>query len=106
MEWGAVWRAIGSQLPRIPRGPSPGSHGLDPLLAAGTAVYCVHSEADEGLDHLYALAGGGLSTLRAHPGFRFEILEGADHTFTMRWSQAALLERLVSWLEERFGGDR
>jgi pimeloyl-ACP methyl ester carboxylesterase len=103
MPWGAVLRALGSQLPRLSVGTAVGSHGLAPLLDAGTPVYCLHSEADEGLDHLYALAGRGLTALHASPAFRFEVIAGADHTFTMRWSQDALVERLAGWMEERFG---
>jgi pimeloyl-ACP methyl ester carboxylesterase len=103
MPWGAVLRALSSQLPRLAGPTAVGSHGLRPLLEAGTHIYCLHSEADEGLDHLYALAGRDLSELRASPAFRFEVVEGADHTFTMRWSQDALAERLAAWMEERFG---
>jgi dienelactone hydrolase len=99
MEWRAVLRALESQLPRLGARAVRGSHGLDPLLERGTAILCLHAEADEGLDHLYALAGRGLPALRERPGFRFEIMEGADHTFTMRWSQRVLLERLAEWLE-------
>jgi pimeloyl-ACP methyl ester carboxylesterase len=105
MPWGAVLRAVGSQLPRF-SGPAPaGSHGLAPLLARGAQLYCLHSEADEGLDHLYALAGRSLSALRASPAFHFEVMKGADHTFTMRWSQRELVDRLAGWMEERFGRD-
>jgi pimeloyl-ACP methyl ester carboxylesterase len=99
MEWRAVLRALESQLPRLGGRAVRGSHGLDLLLERGTAIFCLHSEADEGLDYLYALAGRGLPALRERPGFRFEIMEGADHTFTMRWSQRVLLERLAEWME-------
>lgn len=102
--WSDVLRAVRSQLSGLSARPAlaNGVPGLDLILERGVPIFCVHSEADEGLDHLHALAGKDLTGLRSKDGFRSEVLEGADHTFTMRWSQALLLARLEAWLEERF----
>jgi pimeloyl-ACP methyl ester carboxylesterase len=104
LEWKDVLRALRSQLPKLfaRRGFASGAHGLGPLLKRGIPVYCLHSEADEGLDHLHVLAGKRLQELCSQTGFRLEVLEGADHTFTMRWSRIELFGRLEKWLEETF----
>lgn len=101
MSWRDVVRAVRSQIPR-PGGSGirDGTRALRSLLDRGVRVWSFHSEADEGLDCLRVLAGRRMAELQRREGFRFEVLEGADHTFTMRWSQAALLDGLESWLEE------
>ena len=40
------------------------------------------------------------------PHFRFEILEGTDHTFSPRWAQEKLLSLLTRHLESHFAEDR
>jgi len=102
--WGNVGRALRSLSPRPARRP-PAEHeprAIMSLLNRGTRVYCIHSEADEGLDCLDLLLGPDRAVVHGHAGFTLEVLVGADHTFTLRWSQEELLSRITDWMRSSF----
>jgi dienelactone hydrolase len=48
--------------------------------------------------------GEAFPELRAHPRIRLEFMKLADHTFTIRSQQEALLASLSAWVEERVLG--
>jgi alpha-beta hydrolase superfamily lysophospholipase len=64
------------------------------LCDRGCDVCLVYSSDDPGLDHFYEQVGSGYRAIAAHPRFSLRIIEGPDHTFTPRWSQAELTEVL------------
>lgn len=77
---------------------------LTRLVDTGVDVLLVFSAGDPGQGHLALHAGRSLDRLRRRAGFRLEIIEGADHTFTPVRSQTVLRELLTSHLVERFVG--
>jgi pimeloyl-ACP methyl ester carboxylesterase len=72
-------------------------HGLCDRGVNCLLVYCAD---DPGREHLDDQLGRELEKLRSRRGFRLEIVEGPDHTFTPLWSQE-LLATLVSEHLER-----
>jgi dienelactone hydrolase len=70
------------------------------LADRGVQVLLVHSEGDEGLDYLQVIAGKEGLKQRQSQLFRLEIIPGANHTFTLLWSQKHLLKLVEDWLLE------
>jgi pimeloyl-ACP methyl ester carboxylesterase len=60
----------------------------------------IYSEGDEGLDYLHVILGDKLTEWRASGSLRLEMIEGANHTFTLIWSQEHLLKVLRGWMQE------
>jgi len=48
------------------------------------------------------MLGRHARALSKNPNFRIRVLKGANHLFTQRWAQAALLELMGEWI---WGGD-
>lgn len=65
------------------------------LMQGGTNVFLIYSGNDGGLNELEAQLGENGKALKKHTRFKFQIVEGADHTFTPLWAQRRLLD-LVS----------
>jgi hypothetical protein len=70
------------------------------LLRRGTRVQLIFSGNDGGLDVMEEHLGSGASKLTGRAGFKLEVIDGPDHTFTPRWSQRRLGELLQRWLQE------
>jgi pimeloyl-ACP methyl ester carboxylesterase len=68
--------------------------GVDSLL--------VFSFMDGGLDMIEKHLGRGVRKMRSYKNFRFEIVEGADHTFTPIESQSALHKLLTRHVTTHF----
>ncbi len=72
------------------------------LLARGVRVLFVHAEGDEGLDFVQMAFGDDAQRWHDAQGFRFEIIQGANHTFTLLWSQEKLLQIVCDWAERTY----
>ncbi len=71
------------------------------LLARGVRLLELHAEADQGLDYVRLRLGDRLAALDDHPGWAFEVLESANHTFTRLWAQRRLVASLDGWMAAR-----
>jgi hypothetical protein len=78
-------------------GMSDAGKNLHALRERGVRLFHIYSEGDEGLDYLYLMLGDELKDLISTEPSRFEIIEGANHTFTLLWSQEYLLELVCNW---------
>jgi pimeloyl-ACP methyl ester carboxylesterase len=78
------------------------NHGEELRLLAERGVRLLHvlSEGDEGLDYLRVVLGNRLHELSRHGLLETEIVHGANHTFTLRWSQEYLLKLVRNWVWE------
>lgn len=65
------------------------------MMKGGTNVFLLYSANDGGLNELETQLGENAKALQKHSRFKFQIVEGADHTFTPLWAQRRLLD-LVS----------
>jgi dienelactone hydrolase len=71
-------------------------HGLfRGLLQREVRVFLLFSANDGGLDEVETHLGANASRLRRQKHFRFEVVDGADHTFTPIWAQKKLGDLLV-----------
>ena len=73
---------------------------LQLLSERGVRLLAVHSEADEGLDYLPLVLGKRLDAWSESGFMKIEIIKGANHVFTMTWSQDELLEVIGDWATE------
>jgi hypothetical protein len=63
----------------------------------------IYAEGDEGLDYLYVVLGRKvLCELRSDAKMGIEILPGANHTFTLLWSQKCLLDLVQRWVQAQW----
>ena len=69
----------------------------------GAAILLVYSAIDGGLDVIDEHLGENARKLRGRPGFRMEVIDGPDHTFTATSSHARLLELVSTHLASAFG---
>lgn len=76
---------------------------LRAIVASGIDVLIVFSAGDPGIAYLTMHAGRALDRLRERPGFEMVTIEGADHTFTPRWSQEVLEAQIVERIVGRWG---
>lgn len=72
------------------------------LLGRGVRLLFIHAEGDEGLDIVQMILGDEVKQWSHSKQFRLDIIEGANHTFSLLWTQEKLLERICGWTE-RFG---
>ena len=68
---------------------------FDGLLKRDVRVFLLFSDNDSGLDEIETHLGAGAVNLRGQKHFRFEVMQGADHTLTPLWAQHRLGELLV-----------
>ncbi|MGI9146866.1 MAG: alpha/beta fold hydrolase [Chloroflexota bacterium] len=74
---------------------------LQALLDRGSTVLVIFDENDGGRDVFDAHLGRDGGRFRRDPGFRLEIVRGADHTFSRVRDQRALLALLGGYLDDR-----
>ncbi|MEO8904973.1 MAG: alpha/beta fold hydrolase [Polyangiaceae bacterium] len=74
--------------------------GFRQLTARGTRCLMVFGAEDGGVDVIEEHLGRDAASMRNAPGFRMEILEGPDHTFTPLWTQRRLLHLVSEYLDE------
>lgn len=65
----------------------------------------LYSEGDEGLDHFRGVVGKRLSEWTASGLLEIKIIRGANHTFTMLWSQDELRAIVREWMAPLIHGD-
>jgi pimeloyl-ACP methyl ester carboxylesterase len=80
------------------------ANGFKEILKRGTETLLVFGSNDGGLDLMEGHLGPRAKKVEKYPGFRLEIVEGTDHTFTPIWSQM-WLEKLVGASIERWRRD-
>jgi pimeloyl-ACP methyl ester carboxylesterase len=74
------------------------SANLRSLSERGVRLLHIYSEGDEGLDYLHVILGGKLKEWRSDGRFHIETIQGANHTFTLLWSQEHLMKVVQSWM--------
>jgi len=96
------WEHARQNVNRAIVGESDVARGFRRLLRRGTDVLLVFSEYDGGRDVVDAHLGEDAERFRREPGFRFEVMEGTDHTFSPVASREPLVALLTSHLASRF----
>jgi len=86
-------RKVSSEVNRV-------SANLRSLSERGVRLLHIYSEGDEGLDYLHVILGDKLKAWRSDGRLDIETIQGANHTFTLLWSQEHLLKILQGWMQE------
>lgn len=73
------------------------------LLQRGTRVLMLFSANDGGLDEVETHLGESAARLRGLEHFGFQVVEGADHTFTPMWAQRRLSDLLTQHVLRAYG---
>lgn len=74
------------------------------LTSRGVRLFHLYSEGDEGLDYFQVVVGKRLGELDSDPNADYEVVRGANHVFTLLWSQDVLLDSVERWAH-RYAGD-
>ena len=85
----------------VDSGEHPGA-GLRALSERGARVFHVYCEGDEGLDYFHVVLGKQADAVGRLPGARFDVIAGANHVFSLRWSQDRLVELVSGWAREHW----
>jgi pimeloyl-ACP methyl ester carboxylesterase len=72
---------------------------LRSLSERGVRLLHIYSEGDEGLDYLHVILGGQLQEWRSDGRLDMEVIQGANHTFTLLWSQDHLVKVVQDWAQ-------
>lgn len=72
---------------------------LNSLAKRGVRHLHLYSEGDEGLDYIHVVLGRKFNEWTASGLLTVDIIKGADHSFTLLWSQERLLTRIRDWME-------
>ncbi len=78
--------------------------GFRALCARGAQCLLLFGAHDGGVDLIEEHLGAGASRMRKLAGFRMEIIEGPDHTFTPLWTRRLLFRRIEEYMLQNFGG--
>jgi hypothetical protein len=73
---------------------------LAELNDRGVHLYHLYCEGDEGLDYFQVVLGRNLERVSRGKRSRFEVIAGANHVFTLLWSQEELVKRVCAWADE------
>jgi hypothetical protein len=73
---------------------------LHQLAERGVRLLHVYLEGDEGLDYFQLIVRKWLREWSALGLLEVRVIPGANHTFTLRWSQEHLLHLVQDWLHE------
>jgi hypothetical protein len=95
---GAPLRAISGRLTR--RQAPETRQASDDLRALGrrnVRLYHLYCEGDEGLDYFHVVLRGEIEAVASNDRARFEVVRGANHVFTMAWSQDYLVKVVCDW---------
>ena len=80
---------------------------LRSLSERGVRLLHIYSEGDEGLDYLHVILGDKLKGWRSDARLSMEVIQGANHTFTLLWSQEYFLNVIRDWAHrELLRGDQ
>jgi pimeloyl-ACP methyl ester carboxylesterase len=69
------------------------------LADRGVRLLHVYSEGDEGLDYFQMMVGNRLREWSTSALLEVEIIRGANHTFTLLWSQEHLVRLICNWAQ-------
>ncbi|MES2186694.1 MAG: alpha/beta fold hydrolase [Pseudomonadota bacterium] len=73
------------------------------FLQRGVEVFLIFSANDGGLDEVQTHLGQNAAKLRKMEHFKFQIVDGADHTFTPLWAQRRLSDLLAQHVMRLYG---
>jgi dienelactone hydrolase len=99
---------LSNLLGRRENGLSEVAHAADALrLLAERSVRLLHiySEGDESLDYLSVILGREVQKRHESELLPMEIIVGANHTFTLLWSQDHLLHLVQNWVQKNLATD-
>ncbi len=77
--------------------------GFERLCGRGTKCMLVFGSFEMGVDILEQHLGPNARAMRDAPGFRLELVDGVDHTFTPLWGQKKLIGMLTDYLLAEHG---
>lgn len=77
--------------------------GFRALCARGAKCLLLFGAHDGGVDLIEEHLGAGAGRMGKYAGFRMEIIEGPDHTFTPLWTRRLLFRRIEAYMLEHFG---
>ena len=93
-------RSLFSRKRKVSFGTHNGVGDLRLLAERGVRLVHIYSEGDEGLDYFHVMLGDKLQEWSASGLLRVEIIRGANHTFTLLWSQEHLSKVVHNWAQE------
>lgn len=70
---------------------------LRAIGARGTRLFHLYCEGDEGLDYFHVVLGGKLKDVASTETARFEIIFGANHVFSLLWTQERCVDMVCDW---------
>ncbi len=70
---------------------------LRELSDRGVHLYHLYCEGDEGLDYFHTVLGKGVDEVARGERSTYEVIAGANHVFTLLWSQDELVKRVCAW---------
>ena len=77
------------------------------LEEQGLPLLHVYSEGDKAIDYLYAMLGRSVRRwMKKCRGSRFEFVKGANHTFSLLWSQEYVTGIVANWIASEFAGEQ
>ncbi len=79
---------------------------VDSVIGRGVRLLLVYAQNDHTMDYLEIMFGRRLEALIAEGALRRIIIPGADHTFTLRRHQQALMLSIESWAREYYSASR
>lgn len=94
---------FGSKETAEPVQPHDGAADLRRLGERGVRLFHLYSEGDEGLDYFHVVLGD-VAKATSDATSRYEVIRGANHVFTLLWSQDRLEELVMEWAGELAGG--
>ncbi len=99
------WERARHRVAHAVSGESDVARGFRALIRRGTDVLLVFGADDGGRDVIDEHLGTNAERFRGETGFRLEVLDGTDHTFSPLSSQELLVTLLTSHLLSRFASD-
>jgi len=70
---------------------------LRAISARGVRLFHLYCEGDEGLDYFHVVLGGKLKDVATSDPARFEIIRGANHVFSLLWTQERCVGMVREW---------
>lgn len=103
-----LWRRLSNRVratvqrgpERLPRNLVEG--GFFALAERGVRSLVVFSADDGAIDQLAELMGDRMARWLSHPLVRYEVIDGADHTFTKIEPRSRLIDLVLGYLSEHF----
>jgi pimeloyl-ACP methyl ester carboxylesterase len=100
------WERARFRIVQMLAGESDVARGFRTLMQREVEVLLVFAAEDGGRDLIDEHLGTDGERFRHERGFRMEVIDGTDHTFSLLWSQEALVALLANHLTTRFAPER